>query len=106
MALNRCKECGNEMSSNAVACPKCGWRPARTRWWIVVPALAATAFLAFGAFVVNDPAADQRVDDRRRIAQCWADYERKSLDPSEKRFVASVCEKLERDFVTKHRMQP
>lgn len=26
MALQPCRECGNEMSSEARACPKCGWR--------------------------------------------------------------------------------
>lgn len=42
MALVACGECGNEMSSEARGCPKCGWRPPRgtgkqiLKWGMVV----------------------------------------------------------------------
>ena len=43
---------------------------------------------------------------RRAIKQCWKDYERKSLEPSTKRFVASVCEKIEHDFTQQYGVEP
>jgi hypothetical protein len=40
----------------------------------------------------------ERDTERRAIALCWEEYERKSLDPPTKRAVAATCEKMEQDF--------
>lgn len=46
MALIACSECGNEVSTQASACPKCGAKVPRTRWWLWVPlGLLAAIFL-------------------------------------------------------------
>lgn len=44
MALNKCKECGQEISSEAKACPQCG-KPQRkkTRWGVIL-------FVSLGIF--------------------------------------------------------
>lgn len=53
------------------------------------------------------PSKDQeKAKARQVISVCWSDYEKKSLDPGTKRFVASTCEKLERDFVQKFGHRP
>ena len=37
MALVACKECGNEVSTKASACPKCGAKVPKTKWWLWIP---------------------------------------------------------------------
>ena len=34
MALIPCKECGNEISTDAKACPNCGAKVPHTKWWL------------------------------------------------------------------------
>lgn len=48
MALIKCKECGNEVSTKAAACPKCGAKVARTR-----PLFKVLGFMLLGLFVVG-----------------------------------------------------
>lgn len=45
MALTKCKECGNEVSTDAAACPKCGAKPKRRTGcftWMVATLLVVT----------------------------------------------------------------
>jgi hypothetical protein len=118
VALIRCSECSKEISDKATACPGCG-AP------IVAAAITATSsapkttdknvgcgtvvvvFLILGvlflAILMAMNPEDSAVTKERRNAQsaielCWKDYERKSFDPSTKRFIASACEKLESDY--------
>jgi hypothetical protein len=106
MAMTTCKECGAEISDKAVSCPKCGARIPKTRWWLVIPALAVTAFIAFGASLPDTPERQDKAKRRAVIDLCWQDYERKSFDPATKRFIAATCEKLEADFVQVHGHRP
>jgi hypothetical protein len=108
MALIRCQECGHEISTSAKSCPKCGAKQRRTG---VLPRLAigiaGAAVLMFAIAVANDtPEARQRTHDRDVIGACWEDQKRKSLDPGSQRFVAGVCEKLEREFRQRHGRNP
>lgn len=48
MALMKCGECGKEMSDTATACPACGWKRPRFKWWLWLPLGAGAAFLAYG----------------------------------------------------------
>jgi hypothetical protein len=49
MALVACKECGNEVSTTAKACPKCGAKVPRTKWWLWGPLLAVSLLFVWGA---------------------------------------------------------
>lgn len=52
------------------------------------------------------PKAREKGQERDAIALCWKDYDRKSLDPATKRFVASACELMEKRFREKHSVEP
>lgn len=51
MALVKCKECGAEISDKAAACPQCGAKFKRFKWWLWGPLAIFLAFLAFGASI-------------------------------------------------------
>lgn len=46
MALIKCPECSNEISTKAKSCPKCGWKASKTRWWLWLIPFAIAIFLA------------------------------------------------------------
>lgn len=65
MSLAPCPECGEEVSTNATACPKCGYRvvpdmpdPLKSpgyrafKWGSILLMLLMLPFLAFAAWVV------------------------------------------------------
>lgn len=56
----------------------------------------------------GEPSPEQKAKDQARgaIKICWQDYNKKSLDPGTKRFVARVCEKMEKDFRDKYHLEP
>jgi hypothetical protein len=126
VALIRCSECSKELSDKATACPGCG-AP------VVAAAIPATnsalkptnknvgcgtvviVFLILGILFVailmamnpEDPAVKkERWNAQSAIELCWKDYERKSFDPGTKRFIASVCEKMESDYKQKYGRAP
>ena len=37
MALFECKDCSNLISDNAKACPQCGAKIPKTKWWLWIP---------------------------------------------------------------------
>lgn len=51
-----------------------------------------------GLITPDTPEQRQRKELRATIEVCWNDYNRKSVDESTKRFIASTCEKLEDDL--------
>jgi len=76
------------------------------RWLIILLGVPA-AILLFIYMVGSKPVPpDEKSRSRKAIALCWEEHERKSLDPPTKRFVASTCEMMERDFVAKYRHKP
>lgn len=68
------------------------------KWVLGVPASIFVLVMAIGSCAGNTPEGKARGIDRTAIEVCWDEQGRKSLDPSSGRFVASVCEKMERDF--------
>ena len=106
MALITCKECGSEVSTTAKACPKCGAKVPKTKWWLWIPLGLVAAFLLFGALVGNTPEGQAKSQERRAIELCWDEQKRKSLDPGTQRFVASTCEMMERKFQEKYGVKP
>lgn len=106
MALMPCKECGSEVSTDAKACPKCGSKVPKKKFWLWVPLGLIVAFFGFGALVGNSPEAKEKAQARRAIDLCWEEQKRKSFEASTQRFVAGVCEKMESDFTKKHGHRP
>lgn len=106
MALMPCKECGNEVSTDAKACPKCGAKVPKTKWWLWVPLGLVVAFLGFGAVVGSSPEAQEKAQARSAIDLCWEEQKRKSFDARTQRFVAGACEMMETEFTKKHGHRP
>lgn len=122
-----CPCCGASVSMKASGCEKCkaifsddGWKPgpavatergadavkqepvksgsAIWKWVLGVPASLFVLVMIIGSCAGNTPEGKAQGNDRSAIEVCWEEQGRKSLDPSSGRFVASVCEKMERDF--------
>ena len=53
MALMKCRECGNEVSTDAKACPQCGAvrRRGIPRWVVVAAVLGAIAYFYYEGFL-------------------------------------------------------
>lgn len=103
MSLVSCRECQKEISSEAKSCPHCGAKPKSSLGlWLLVGGVIA--ILLISAASNSPPSEIQR--ERDAIERCWQEYERKSLDPETKRFVASTCELMERKFTEKHGHKP
>lgn len=47
MALIVCKDCGTDVSTSAKACPTCGAKVPKVKWWIWIPLGLAVLFFAF-----------------------------------------------------------
>jgi hypothetical protein len=72
MALIACNECGAEVSTSANACPKCGAKVPRTKWWLWIPLVLVAAFFAF-PYLASTPA--QRAANSAR-ADCERVFQR------------------------------
>lgn len=72
--------------------------------WIVV--FVVGAFFAIGFAGLNTPEGQERAKYRYAIELCWSDYEKKSLDPATKRFVAGACESMERKYEAQFGRKP
>lgn len=106
MALKACGECGNEISTKAAACPKCGAKVPRFKWWLWTPVGLLGAFFLTGAILGSSPAAEERARARTTIERCWNGQDTKSLTPGAQRFVAGACEMLEKEFEEKYGVKP
>lgn len=75
------------------------------RWWMLVVMLVG-GFLAWALLRTPSPEEEARHQDRYAIQACWEEQGRKSLAPGQARFVASVCEELEKRFRERHGVAP
>lgn len=106
MEISVCKKC-NKISSGTKVCPHCGHRAAHTNWWAwIIVGLVIVFLMVALEKDRNSPEAEAKSQARYAIEECWEKYERKSLDPNTKRFVALVCENMEKDFRTKYGVKP
>lgn len=111
MALIPCTECGNEVSTAAKTCPRCGARvapPSNTWKWVVgVPAGLFAAFMAFGLIgSATDPQSAERQQHRRRIELCMSDMNDPLRGASFREAARSFCERDRDEFVRKYGRQP
>lgn len=60
MAMKACRDCGKEISTTARACPHCGAKVPRTKWWLWVPLGLVALFLAIGFSVPEHEAQARR----------------------------------------------
>ena len=70
---------------------------------------AGLAVLAFVAYALNREVSQEekgKIHFRDTIEQCWTEQKQKSLPPDQARFIAGACEKLERDFKEKYKVNP
>lgn len=74
-------------------------------------------YLAIAVFLISviiisatganqSPADVAKTKERDAIKLCWQEYERKSIGPAEKQFIAGACEMMEKKFEDKHRAKP
>ena len=73
---------------------------------LIVAAVLFGCFMLFGFIRSSDPEVQARRKEEQAIQLCWEDQGRKSLDPQTARFVAGMCEELERRYVAKHGRKP
>lgn len=106
MALIKCKECGNDVSDKAKTCPKCGAKVTRPSVFLYLLGFLVVGFGVMMLIGMSDPKGAEKSQARRAIEICWQEHERKSLAPADKRFIASACEKMERDFTSLFGVRP
>ncbi len=102
MAMTACKECKHEISSTAKACPKCGAKMPRTKWWLWVPLGLITAFLGYGAMLSSTPEGRARSEARSIINFCWDEAKRSLMNP----IATNACRELENRYTAKFGSRP
>lgn len=77
-----------------------------------IGAAILSVIAAFGIIAVIDSfrpqsAAEKKKNDERfAIKLCWREYERKSIGPAEKQFIAGACEAMENTYEQKYHAKP
>ena len=66
-------------------------------WWLVLGA-ALLAFVLWALMRTPSPEEVEKNTARAAIESCWSEQGKKSLDPSQARFVAGACEVMEQRF--------
>lgn len=111
MALITCRECGNEVSSNAETCPKCGARvkPKSNTAWKVLGIAVGVPFALFVGFAIkgaNDPVLQEMQDDRRTLDLCLRDMNDPLRSAAHREAARFMCEGMRDSFVKKYRREP
>jgi hypothetical protein len=108
MPLITCKECGNEVSSEAKACPKCGARvKRRSLAWLWVLIVPLGIFVVFAIIGGNDPKIQTMGHDRRVYEQCMKEFNDELLDRNARQtIIAPVCLRMREEFRRKYGREP
>jgi hypothetical protein len=109
MALIACPECTAQVSTEAKACPGCGApppKPRKSRALLYALLGLPVIFVTWALTRTPSPEDMAMTDARYAIEFCWKDQTTKSYTPGTARFVASACEKMERDFRDKYGRNP
>lgn len=78
MALKECAECGNQVSTTAKACPQCGAKMPRKKWWLWIP-LSIFGVLILMAIIGANLPEDKSRNEAIRFASV---VKRMMKDPS------------------------
>ncbi|WP_395300138.1 hypothetical protein V1599_12425 [Enterobacter sp. ECC-175] len=89
------------------------WDREMKKFWLVIILLVAgftlTSLKNHNSSPDTEAASDKSADkskERYAIQYCWEQYDRKSLNADEKRFIAGSCEKMEAKFKDKYGVKP
>ena len=63
MALIACKDCGTEVSTSARACPKCGAKVPKVKWWLWIPLALIVLFFSF-PYIAHSPSERAAISAR------------------------------------------
>lgn len=66
MAMTSCHECGHQISTSASACPSCGAKVPRTKWWLWGPLGLIGVFVLYGLSI---PEYESRASEVRRACE-------------------------------------
>lgn len=118
MTLIHCADCGKKLGARAPTCPHFGVQIASNlknekkqkgnvlTWVLGIPVAIFLPFFIYGIFASQTPEGKAKQTARDSIELCWREQGRKSLDPSEARFVAGACEILEKRFRDTYGLNP
>ena len=111
MALIQCAECGNQVSTTALACPHCGAKKKpksnSDNLWGGLALFALVVVLVVGvAGNKPDPLAEARKRDREVFEFCVADMNDPLRSFSHREAARSMCEMLRADFQRKYGRAP
>jgi hypothetical protein len=62
--------------------------------------------MVIGGIGANTPEGKEKSEQRDKIARCWELQGKKSLEQSTARFAASLCEKMESEFLQRWNVKP
>lgn len=91
MSLKKCNECGNMVSTSARACPQCGAKVPKTKWWLWIPLGIVVLFIAAGVMLPEDPSRNKAVSFASTVKSMMKDPQ--SFDVVELRVsnLGAVC---------------
>lgn len=61
MSLIKCNECDNMLSESAKACPQCGAKQPKTKWWLWIPLALIAIFFTIGALAPEDESRNKAI---------------------------------------------
>lgn len=91
MALKKCNECENIVSSSAKACPKCGAKTPRKKWWLWIPLGLTSFFLILGMIAPEDKSREEAIEFASLVKRMMKDPQ--SFDVIELRIssLGTIC---------------
>lgn len=108
MALITCPECGNQVSTDAKSCPKCGARTkpkSKALYWIIGTPLGLLILLAIIGSNPSPETAEKR-QARAVYELCVSDMKDELRSREFREASRYMCERLRDDFVKKYGVQP
>ena len=110
LAIIACHDCGNEVSTEAKACPKCGAKvkaPTSGSTWLVA-GIAGFLMISFFIWVAGQKSDPEEDRARMTYRACMDDLAAadRARDHARSRIVAQMCERFRQDFTSKYRHAP
>ena len=111
MSLIECKECHNDVSSEAKTCPKCGARvKPRSNTWVLllgIPLVLLLFAAAFGGRSTYTPEQQAKQREKDTYDLCMSDLN----DPLKSNgakltIIRPVCERMRDEYVRKYGTKP
>lgn len=107
MALIQCAECGNGVSTQAAACPKCGARvkpKAQVVPWVAAGLVGAFALAVVVSLTPKDESEKGR--DRAQLQVCLREMNDTLRSPGYREATRSACARMRDEFRAKYRHEP